>query len=177
MGSGLEIAAFAAIGVSGISTVSGYISQSEAAAAQKKANNRQAAMQSEQAAREKRQQIREERIKRAKILQASENTGTVGSAGELGSVAGLSSTLSGNLGFNSSMIEGASYISKQNQAAAGAMQEAKMWDTIGSIANTAVGMTSGSLFSNPAAGSEAAITKGSSTIFGPPQPTLMQKLF
>lgn len=49
-------------------------------------------------AEERRKQIREARVRRARILQSSENTGAEGSSGELGALGNLSTAFSGALG-------------------------------------------------------------------------------
>lgn len=109
----------------------------KSAAAQQKASYEQKALQSQQAAQERRQQIREERVKRAKVLQASENTGVGVSSGALGSVGGLSTQLSTNLGFNQGQIAGANRISGYNQQASDFMSasqnkinEANTWGAV-----------------------------------------------
>lgn len=56
------------------------------------------------AAQERRQQIREERIKRAQIMNQAELTGTSGGSGELGALGGMSQELGSNLGMNQGSI-------------------------------------------------------------------------
>lgn len=58
---------------------------------QLKATAEQNAANAQKQAAERRQQVREERVRRAKILQASENTGTDASSGEMGAMGALSS--------------------------------------------------------------------------------------
>lgn len=99
--------------------------QQEAKKEQKKAANEQRKIQSEQraqneaaASQERRKQLREERIRRSKILAASEAAGTVGSSGEVGALGSLSTTLSSNLGSNRAALNSASDISLFSQNAA-----------------------------------------------------------
>lgn len=105
--------------------------------AQEQAGYEQKALQAQQAAQEKRAQIREERVKRAKVLQASENTGVAGSSGEAGAIGSLSTNLASNLGFNKGQIDGAGRISALNQQASDFMSasqnkinEANTWGAV-----------------------------------------------
>jgi hypothetical protein len=76
-----------------VSTASSQAAARKSAAAQKEANNIQLA-QSENAAREdKRQLLREERIRRARIMQSSFNSGGAGSSGESGAMGAISTNV------------------------------------------------------------------------------------
>ena len=95
--------------------------------------------------------MREERIKRARILATSRSSGTTGSSGEVGALGGLSTTLSSNLGYNLGALNTASDISMFNQKAADFMSEAnalgaqsQMYGQIASLA-----MSGASMFSAP----------------------------
>lgn len=90
---------------------------------QEKMRAEQQASNADKAAREKRQQIREERVRRAKVMQASENTGVAGSSGELGSVAGLGTQLGSNLGFNASQLASAGRVNASASAIGGIEQQ------------------------------------------------------
>lgn len=157
MGTGLEIAAYAALAVSTVSAVKQVQSQQEASREGKKAQREQEAMNAARAAQERRQQIREERIRRARILQSSENTGVTESSGQIGAEGGLATQLSGNVGFNRGQIRSAGMISDFQQNAQDAIDSANLWGQVGQL--------SGSIFG--AAG-------GFNTVFGsaqkPPQP-------
>lgn len=63
-----------------------------------KAQAEQSAANASQAAAERRQQIRQERVRRGALLNASANTGTSGSSGEAGGLGSLSTQLGSNLG-------------------------------------------------------------------------------
>ena len=122
--------------------------QYEAAQEQKKVNAATRAQNEAAAMQERRRQLREERIKRARVLAASSASGTVGSSGESGAVGSLSTTLASNLGFNKGALNTASDISLFSQNAADFMSQAnklnaesQMWGQIGSLA-----MTGASLF-------------------------------
>ena len=78
----------------------------------------QAEQRAEQAARaagERRQQIREERVKRSRIMQSSQNTGTGGSSGEAGALSSLSTQFGSNIGFNLGAKQTADSITGLNQ--------------------------------------------------------------
>lgn len=147
--------------------------QQDAAKKQRAAGQEQAAIQAQQAAQERRQQIREERIKRARIMQAAENTGVQGSSGEFGAVGSAATQLSSNIGFNLGLIDKTQNISALQQGAADDLTTASNWAAVGGVSRSIFSLTSGGLFgsSTPATGgSEAAISAGSDTIFGPPKP-------
>lgn len=118
---------------------------------QRKARQEQAAEQARQQADEKRKMVREERVRRGRLLQASENTGTTGSSGELGALGSLSTQLSANTGANAGMKRTGEAITGYNQAAADfsfeaqqSMADARMFQDIGSLVNQGA-----SIFSTP----------------------------
>ena len=135
---GLEAALITAIVAS---TAYSIKQQQEARSEQKKAAKEQGAANAERAAAERRQQIREERIRRAQIEQASANTGTIASSGSMGATGGLSTTLAGNLGFNLSQITHAGNISAFNQSAANSMGRAQTVEQLGSLATSIFSVT------------------------------------
>lgn len=118
--------------IAAVSLVSGFVSaqnqadaqdearrnQENANAEQRKARDEQKAAQAAQSAAERRTQIREERVKRARLLQSSANTGVTGSSGEAGAAGGLSTQLGTNIGFNLGQQQAASNISAAGQNAA-----------------------------------------------------------
>jgi len=90
-----------------ISVASAYESNRQNQAAyreQKKGAEINQAQQNVKAAAERRAQIRQERVRRAQILQASFDTGTAGSSGELGGISSLDSQIGNNM---SNINEGA----------------------------------------------------------------------
>ncbi len=90
-----------------ISTSNSQNAAKKAAAAQRESNNISLA-QSENAAREdKRQLLREERIRRARIMQSSFNTGGAGSSGESGAMGAITTNVD-------SAVSGAEATSKAN---------------------------------------------------------------
>lgn len=102
----------------------------DARAAQEKAAKEQKASNAARAAQERRQQIREERVRRARILQAGENTGVGGSTLEAGALGSLSASLSANLGFNAGEKMRADNISIFSQDAANAETTAQQADSL-----------------------------------------------
>lgn len=85
---------------------------------QRKAQEVQQAGSAQQAAMERRQQIREERVRRARIMQASTNTGTIGSSSEFGAIGGLNTQLQSNIGQNLGAIQRGQAIGTFSQNAA-----------------------------------------------------------
>ena len=92
--------------------------QKEAAKEQRKIRNEQKAQNASQAAQERRKQLREERIRRSKILATSQAAGVTGSSGETGALGGLSTQLATNLGSNLGALNSAADISLFSQNAA-----------------------------------------------------------
>lgn len=90
----------------------------DAAKERKKAQAEQQAMNAQKAAEERRQQVREERVRRAKILQSSENSGTSGSSGMIGAIGGLSTQLASNIGSNQGSLMHSQAIGNFSQVAA-----------------------------------------------------------
>jgi hypothetical protein len=122
----------------------------QAASAQRKAGAEQAAGNAAQQAAERRRSVREERVRRARILQSSENTGTTGSSGETGGIASLSTGLSSNLGANAGAINRSVNISNFSQQAADfsfasqqSMTDAASFSQLGNLAMSAFSMTGG----------------------------------
>lgn len=147
MGPAATVIAAVAVGVSAVGTVmqmeaakDAKKAQSQAAEEQSKANAEQKAQNAAQAAAARRQAIREERVKRARVMQAATNTGVSQSSGEMGATGSLSTQLGANLGFNLGANASADRISNYNQNAAdligsaqNKMADAQMWGSIGSL--------------------------------------------
>lgn len=94
--------------------------QSDARKAQKEGQAVQSASQINQDAAAKRRAAREERIRRAQILQASENTGAGGSSKEVGAISNLAQQSAANLSTVSGQQLAAQGISQANQNVADA---------------------------------------------------------
>lgn len=146
---------FTAAAVAVVGAQQQYMSQKEARNEQRLARNEQEKAQQEQkavnqaqAAQERRAQIREERIRRARIMQSSVNTGTVGSSGEAGALSSLSTQLGTNVGMNLGQINAANNISAFNQRAADFEMSAQdnlfKANTWGQVSQTAMSIFSSS---------------------------------
>lgn len=92
--------------------------QKDALQEQRKVRNEQKAQNEAQSAQERRKQLREERIRRAKILSLSQSAGVTGSSGESGALGGLSTQLATNLGSNLGALNSAADMSLFSQNAA-----------------------------------------------------------
>jgi hypothetical protein len=144
----VEAVAIASLAVAAGSAYMQSEAQKDAASEQRKARNEQKAVNAAQAAQERRAQIREERIKRARVMQAAENTGTTGSSGALGAVSNISSQFGSNVGFNLGQISSANRISDYQQNAANDMTRASDWSAVGNVAGSIFSVTAPSLFSS-----------------------------
>lgn len=136
--------AVASLVVAAAGTTASIVSGNQSRAAQRHATDLQEQSQNEQragnaaqAANERRNQFREERIRRARIEQSAQNTGTADSSGELGSLAALSTNTNSAMGFNLGALQRADNISIFNQQAADTLaegrQNAATTQNIGSI--------------------------------------------
>lgn len=135
------------------------------------ARGEQKAANAAQAAQERRNQIREERVRRAKILQASENTGVSGSSGETGAIGGMSTALSSNIGANLGSIQRANTLSDVSQNIANfegafrqAQQQQQMGNQLFSMGTSIFGAAGGFGANTPSAGaSTSTFTSGFGT--------------
>lgn len=111
-----------------------------AAARQNRAQNRirasQRAQNTSDAARERRQQVRDERIRRARIIAASENTGVSESSGELGALGSLSTQFASNIGTNLGKLKTAEDVSIFSQQAANAAGDQFSAQARGQLSNS-----------------------------------------
>lgn len=76
-----------------------------AANEQKKANREQDALNFQKRTEERRNLVREERVRRARLLQAAENTGASYSSGEAGALGSMNTQLQSNLGANAASAD------------------------------------------------------------------------
>jgi hypothetical protein len=151
---GIEVA----LGLMAVSTVAGIQQNHQAAKEQKKAREGQEGMQRGQQIEERRRAIREERIRRARILQQGENTGSDGSSGEYGALSSMATQLSSGIGYSEGRADQASQISKNLQNAADYSANAQNIGLVGGIASKFAG----------AVGSVP--TPGDTSIFATPSP-------
>lgn len=131
---GIELAL---AGLSAVVGVVGGIMQasatSAAAASQREANAIQGAQQQTASIESRRQKIREQRIRRAQIIAASENSGTSASSGQVGAVGALSSNLAGLIGSSLGESRANAGVNRNNQNAADSIASA---NAIGAWTNT-----------------------------------------
>lgn len=134
-----SVIAAAAVAVAAGSAYSAHQQQADAADDQKEAARVSQNEQAAAAEQSRRQQIRKERVQRASIIQASQNTGVSQSSGELGSL----SVLGTSQGISSSNIDrsqaSALAIGELNQSAANNMRAAQTTQQIGSVAGSIFG--------------------------------------
>lgn len=107
--------------------------QEDAAEEQKKIQGEQEASNVQAHTAEVRQQVREARIRRAQVLQSSENTGTSLSSGQLGAIGSVQTQLSSNIGQNVGAMDRAGRISASSQRVADLQSSAARSQMMGSI--------------------------------------------
>ncbi len=124
-------------GLSAITGIIGGIAQAnaagQAAAAQAEANAIEGAQTENNAVESRRQRIRENRIRRAQMLAAAENTGTTGSSGQIGAVSALNTNLGGLVANAAGNTQANKSISSNLQRAANFQTQS---NTIGAWTNT-----------------------------------------
>jgi hypothetical protein len=131
MGTGVEIAL---IGLALGSTVASIDASKTAARRQKRASELRQNTQLGQDRDVRTQGIREQRIRRARILQAGENTGTTGSSQESGVLGGMSTVFSQSVGSQASQKLSNIAIGNQMQGAADAASRANTFQAISNLA-------------------------------------------
>ena len=147
------VSTYVAVAAVAVAGASAYESNKQAKAAAKKEEEASEVASAEQAAQQAaqtRSQIREERVRRAQILQSSENTGVTGSSGALGATGALQTTVGSNLAAASRQANSARAITGLQQDAANLMTESRETQAIGSFASSALGAASSYLASNEA---------------------------
>lgn len=130
------VAAVASAGTAAYAANQQKVAAGRAQEAQAKAASEQKAVNASQFAQEQRQQIREERVRRARILQTSQNTGTAFSSGEAGAIGGMATQLSSNIGTNLAMKAASQQISLFNQQAADAQYDYQKAGQLFSLASS-----------------------------------------
>lgn len=150
---GLSGTTLAVAGAAAVSTIASVSAQKDAkgrardaAASEDRARAEQKALAAGKAMNEQRQQIREERVRRARILQSAENTGVSESSGEAGAVGSLSTNLGTNLGFNAGALASAGRqgfflqdAANSSRAAQNDLNRASNWQRAGSLAISTIG--------------------------------------
>lgn len=140
------IVAAAALAVAAGSAYTQAQEAKSAASDRKKAGKIQQAENQASSNESRRQQIREERVRRASILQSSQNTGVSASSGQLGSISALGSQVGGNVSNISRQETSAGAITNLNQSAANADFRGNQAAQIGSFAGTVFSLTAPAAF-------------------------------
>ena len=133
---GIETVAIAALAVTTASTVYSIEEQRKAGKAQQEGQDIATAQQKSVDLANKRQQLREERIRRAQIEQASANQGVGGSSGEAGAVSALGAQVGANVASINQGQMAAEGISGAMSKAAGATQRAQVAQGVASLSGT-----------------------------------------
>lgn len=162
--------AAAAVVVAAGSAYSAHQDAQNAADDQKKANELSTNEQKAQQAAQRRQQIREERIKRASIIQSSQNSGVSESSGDLGAQSVLNTQTGisiSNLGRSSASADA---ISALQQSAVNNNMKAQTAQAIGGVASSVFGAASPyaakSLFGSETKAADVGKTNSSKGLFG-----------
>jgi len=121
------------LALSAVGTIGQLGAQSDAAAAQKKAQKLAQRKADLAAQRERVKAIREARIRRGRIEATSALTGTAGSAGAIVALASTGAQLTGGLGFSAEQQGLAGQISAANIAGADLQSQAATFGAIGGV--------------------------------------------
>lgn len=132
---GTEVA-IAGLIVSALATGASMQQQRKAAKEQKKANKIQTNRELAADAENIRQQVREERIRKAQILQGAENSGTSGSSGTTTAVGALQTETGGNIANIRSDQRAAMSVANRMQSAADAKARANTFASVADLAMT-----------------------------------------
>lgn len=164
--------------------VTAYEQRQQQKSAEKKQKEARAVSQAEKAAQQAaqtRQQIREERIRRAQILQQSQNTGVASSSGSLGSIGALQTSIGSNIAAASRQANSYAAISNLEQGAADHLSKASEIGAIGGFIGTAISIGgaaySGGLFGSPATPESGPVAPGSQSPATQPNPYDINNLF
>lgn len=137
------ISTIVAVAAVAVAAGSMYMSAKQAKAAskdRKEASAVSSAENSAQRSQNRRQQVRDERVRRAQIMQGSQNTGASQSSGELGSTSALGTLISSNVASLSRQENSSNAISSWTQSAADHDLSSQQWSGIGSIAGSVFGV-------------------------------------
>lgn len=127
------------------------------------------AEQAAQANQSRRAQVREERVRRATVLQSAQNTGVSQSSGEIGATSALGSLIGGNLASGSRQANSAAGIGSLSQSAANSDVRGAQWGAIGSFAGSVFGMAAGGMGGSGEAPVNAPVGQNSSPATVQPQ--------
>ncbi|SPF82139.1 hypothetical protein [Pseudomonas phage GP100] len=159
------VSTIVAVAAVAVAAGSMYMSSQEAKAAAKDRKQASQVSQAESAAQRnqnRRQQVREERVRRAQIMQGSQNTGVSQSSGELGATSALGTLISSNVATQSRQQNSSDAIASWNQRAADSDLASQQWSGIGSIAGSVFGVAANMSMASKAPTSVKPTTGGSS---------------
>lgn len=159
------IVAGAALAVAAGSAYSQAQAAKESASERKKAGRVTQAENAASSAENRRQQIREERVRRATILQSSENTGVTASSGQLGAMSALGAQVGNNISNINRQESSANTITNLNQSAANADYRGSQAAQIGSFAGTVFGTAASYRLSSTGGTTPATTGKTNPTVF------------
>ncbi len=137
------VIASAALAATAVSGYQQYQAAGDAADARREGQEISGAQQQIQQRRSNRQAIREERIRRARIMQASENTGVAGSSSEMGSTAALGTLTASNIAAGRGNARAAEGLTGASQSAMDAQRQGQLWGTIGNASGAAFNASGG----------------------------------
>lgn len=141
----------AAIAAVVVTAASAYQQSKQASAAAKDRKEASRVAQAEQAAQQnqnRRQQVREERVRRAAIVQSAQNTGVSQSSGELGATSALGSLIGGNLAGMQRTQNTSAAIGNLSQSAVDAEQKGAVWGAVGQVSGSIFGAAVGNIGSS-----------------------------
>lgn len=149
---GIEVAAAVVTAV--IAGASAYEQKRQAKGAEKDREKAEDVAKAEAAAQRNeqiRQQVREERVRRATILQSSQNTGVGGSSGELGSLGALQTSIGANIGSMARQQASSEAVGNLMQSAANKEAKGAQAAAIGNFVSSAINTGAGIYAQNKAA--------------------------
>lgn len=158
------VSTIVAVAAVAVAAGSMYMSSQEAKAAAKDRKQASQVSQAESAAQRnnnRRQQVREERVRRAQIMQGSQNTGVSQSSGELGATSALGTLISANVATQSRQQNSSDAIASWSQSAADNDLSSQQWAGIGSIAGSVFGVAANMSMATKAPATVKPTTAGS----------------
>lgn len=129
-----------------IAAGSAYMSHQDQVAARKEQKKAAATAAAENAAQQQadiRNQVRSQRVRTAQIIQASSNSGTLGSSGEIGGTSALASQVDSNVATISRNANSQAGVAANQNAASGYLGNAQTWGAVGQIASSSFSSLSG----------------------------------
>lgn len=135
--------AWVSLAVAGAGTAAGIKQSKDAADAREKAQEEANAQADGKAAQQSRKEARQDRIRRAKILQGAENTGTTSSSGAVGAISSINTQGAATAGFNEGQRQLAKNASGFLQDAADSETKAQTAGAVGSFGASIFAQTGG----------------------------------